>query len=66
MLLEISFEYKLTGHSDSKNLREKLGKKLGIGYSNGKQLLSKLNRYDINMEEFIKAMEEIRADENEK
>ena len=49
----------LVGHSNSKFIREKLGEKLGIGYSNGKQLLSKLNNYGISREEFEKAMEEI-------
>lgn len=56
---EILLEYKLTGHKDSKILREKLGKILGIGYSNGKQLLSKLNRYDITMEEFLDAVKSL-------
>lgn len=56
---EILFKYKLTGYSNSKALREELGKKLGIGYSNGKQLLSKLNRFNISMEEFLKAAEEL-------
>lgn len=56
---EMLFEYKLIGHSNSAFLREKLGEKLGIGYSNGKQLLSKLNRYNITMEEFQKAIDEM-------
>lgn len=56
---EILLEYRLTGYPDSKTLREKLGKKLGLGYSNGKQLLSKLNRYGITMEEFQEAMKNI-------
>ena len=56
---ELLFKHQLTGHSNSKTLREQLGKKLGIGYSNGKQLLSKLNRYNITVEEFEKAMKEI-------
>ncbi len=43
----------LVGREDSKNKREELGKKLHIGYSNGKQLLSKLNRYGITREEFF-------------
>lgn len=56
---EILIEHRLTGYPDSKTLREKLGKVLGIGYSNGKQLLSKLNRYDISMEEFLEAVKKI-------
>lgn len=57
--IEDLFEYHLTGHSNSKELRERLGEKLRLGYSNGKQLLSKLNHYGITMEEFEKAMDEI-------
>lgn len=49
----------LTGGDDSKEKREKLGKLLSIGYSNGKQLLSKLNRYNISREEFEVAIKKI-------
>ncbi len=56
---ELLFEYHLIGHSNSAVLREKLGAELGLGYSNGKQLLSKLNRYNITMKEFQKALENI-------
>ena len=49
--------FRLTGHNNSKNLREELGEKLGIGYSNGKQLLAKLNHYGITREEFLLAIE---------
>lgn len=49
-------ENNLTGHKNSKFYREKLGEKLGIGYSNGKQLLSKLNNYGITREEFENAV----------
>lgn len=52
-------ELGLVGHEDSKTKRENLGKALGIGYSNGKQLLSKLNRYGITREEFDKAVKTI-------
>lgn len=57
--IEDLLEYHLTGFFNSKMLREKLGEKLGIGYSNGKQLLVKLNHYGISMEEFEKSMDEI-------
>ncbi|MBC2855677.1 MAG: ribonuclease M5 [Cetobacterium sp.] len=50
----------LVGRDESTNLREKLGGVLGIGYANGKQFLSKLNRYGIKVEDFEKAMKEIR------
>lgn len=41
-----------TGREDSSKRREILGGLLGLGYSNAKQLLSKLNRYGITREEF--------------
>lgn len=56
---EILFEYGLIGKDNSFELREKLGSELGIGYSNGKQLLSKLNRYKISFEEFEEAYKKI-------
>lgn len=46
----------LTGGESAKLKREKLGKELSIGYSNAKQLLSKLNRYNISREEFQAAL----------
>lgn len=56
---EILFEYGLVGQKNSFDLREKLGNELGIGYSNGKQLLSKLNKYKISFEEFEEAYSKI-------
>ncbi|MBS9776258.1 MAG: ribonuclease M5 [Fusobacterium sp.] len=50
----------LIGKENSFELREKLGTELGIGYSNGKQFLSKLNKYNISMEEFKEAYEKIK------
>lgn len=46
----------LVGGSEASERREKVGGKLGIGYSNGKQFLSKLNRYGISKEEFEEAL----------
>ena len=39
--------------------RAELGSELGIGYSNAKQFMAKLNRYGISLEEFKKAYEKI-------
>lgn len=50
---------RLSGSIESKELREKLGSILGIGYSNAKQFLSKLNRYGISRDEFENAIKEI-------
>ena len=54
--------FKLTGDVSSKERRLKLGKKLGIGYGNANQMLSRLNNYCITKEEFIKAINEIEED----
>lgn len=50
-------KYNLTGNIKSKFIREKLGKSLGIGYSNSAQLLNKLNNYGITREEFLHAID---------
>ena len=49
----------LVGSGDASVRREKVGGKLGIGYSNGKQFLSRLNRYGIYKEEFEEALKSI-------
>ncbi len=49
----------LIGSSDSKERREQLGKILGIGYGNGKQLLNKLNAYGITREQFYQAIKKL-------
>lgn len=51
-------EHRLVGSDEASERREKVGGNLGIGYSNGKQFLSRLNRYGITKEEFIRALEE--------
>ena len=49
------YELGLIGSEGSKTLRIKLGKKLGIGYMNSKQLLKRLHMFGIKKEEVIKA-----------
>ena len=49
----------LTGGESSRMKREKLGEILGIGYSNGKQLLNRLNNFGVTREEFLEAIERI-------
>jgi len=49
----------LAGGPGSKEKREKLGEILGIGYTNGKQLLNRLNHLGVSRDEFIEAMERI-------
>lgn len=57
--MEDMFFFKLTGYPDSGKRRERLGKKLGIGYGNAVQFLSRLNNYGITEEEFSNAINEI-------
>lgn len=52
----------LSGSDSSSVRRGKLGEMLGIGYSNAKGLLNRLNNLGITREEFIKAMERIEED----
>ena len=49
----------LTGGESSRMKREQLGEILGIGYSNGKQLLNRLNNFGVTREEFLEAIERI-------
>lgn len=52
-------EYGLSGIEDSVKMRRNMGKILGIGYTNAKQFLNRLNRYGITRQEFEKAFESI-------
>lgn len=52
-------EYGLVGGGTSKLLREQLGERLKIGYTNGKQLYKRLTMFQITRDEFIDAMENI-------
>ncbi len=49
----------LMGQADSALRRNKLGAELGIGYSNGKQFLYRLNHYGITRDEFNQALRRI-------
>lgn len=53
------FLHKLIGISDSTKRRSELGRILGIGYCNAKQLLNRLNNYGITREEFNEALRRI-------
>jgi len=48
----------LIGTSQAKELREKVGAILGIGYGNGNAMVKKLNSFGISREAFEKAVEE--------
>jgi ribonuclease M5 len=49
----------LAGGPNSAEKREKIGTALGIGYSNSKQFLNRLNNFGITREEFEKALERV-------
>ncbi|MBV4416337.1 ribonuclease M5 [Clostridium tyrobutyricum] len=52
--------FELTGDKKAKCRRDKLGKRLGIGYANAAQFLNRLNNYGITKEEFKKALNELK------
>ncbi|MBF0715496.1 ribonuclease M5 [Gemelliphila palaticanis] len=52
----------LIGTPESKILREQLCEKLNIEYSNGKQLVNKLNMYNISEELLLKTLEKIKEE----
>jgi len=56
-------DFGLIGGTDSRARREKLGIKLRIGYTNGKQLYNRLNMFQIDKDSFIEAMQEIAQEE---
>lgn len=53
----------LNGMPNSREKREKIGNYLGIGYSNSKQFLNRLNNFGITREELIKALEVVDLNE---
>ena len=56
----------LTGQQNSKRRRERLGQILGIGYGNGKQLVHRLNMFQVTVDQFTAAVKEIdQEEENE-
>lgn len=50
-------DYGLSGCRDAADRRSKVGKALGIGYTNAKQFLNRLNNYGITREEFDRAVD---------
>lgn len=54
------FKYGLEGLPNAALVRAMVGKTLGIGYTNGKQFLRRLNNYGITKEEFLEAIAKIK------
>lgn len=61
--MEDLFTAGLVGSKQASNYRLALGRKLGIGDTNAKQCLHRLNRFGISRELFLRAMEEVRDGE---
>ena len=57
------YDYRFVGDPLARKRREKLGKLLRIGYTNGKQLHKRLRMFQISKEEFVKAAERIDQEE---
>ncbi|WP_251575510.1 ribonuclease M5 [Limosilactobacillus agrestimuris] len=53
----------LTGRTNSRHRRERLGQLLGIGYGNGKQLLKRLNMFQIRRDDFENAVQQLDQEE---
>ncbi len=56
---EDMLEFGLVGTAGAAERRDKLGKRLGIGYGNSKVFLNRLNQYGIQRDEFTAAVEEL-------
>lgn len=56
--------YGLSGNPNSKELREILGERLGIGYGNAKAFLTKLNSFGIKRRDLEEMIEEINNESN--
>lgn len=54
-------ELELVGNAQSKKLRELLCEELNIGYSNAKQLLNRLNMYNISKEKLLETIKKIKG-----
>ncbi|OLN34078.1 ribonuclease M5 [Desulfosporosinus metallidurans] len=61
--MEDLFTAGIVGSKQASNYRLALGRKLGIGDTNAKQCLHRLNRFGISRELFFQAMEEVRDGE---
>ncbi len=52
--------YGLAGADDSRFVRDKVGRKLGIGYGNAKAFLKRLNNYGISREELERCISAVK------
>ncbi len=52
-------KYGLTADPEAADRRDRLGKRLGIGYGNSKAFLNRLNRFGVTRDEFLKQLREL-------
>ena len=57
------YEAGLTGRSNSAQLRQLVGGKLGIGYGNARGFLKKLNQFGVSREDFEQCVKELLEEE---
>lgn len=57
------YEFGLTGSADSKTMRRKVGKLLGIGYTNSKQFLNRLNIYGVSFDELSDVYKKLKCND---
>jgi ribonuclease M5 len=63
ILLSDIMTARLIGHPDSKKRRDRLGDLLQIGYTNGKQLQKRLKMFQIEVEQFKTAIDQLDQEE---
>ncbi|HLG27234.1 MAG TPA: ribonuclease M5 [Paenisporosarcina sp.] len=61
--LHILMKSQLIGHPDAKMRRNRLGELLQIGYTNGKQLQKRLTMFQIEIEQFEKALAQLEQED---
>lgn len=61
--LDVLQELGFTAGKHAKDLREKVGEKLGIGYTNAKQFQKRLQMFAISLEELQQALQQIKKED---
>lgn len=52
-------QHRLTADPEAADRRDRLGKRLGIGYGNSKAFLNRLNRFGVTRDEFLRHLREL-------
>ncbi|MDY0276611.1 MAG: ribonuclease M5 [Acholeplasma sp.] len=59
LTMDFLYEKKLIGHINSRELRNKVSKKLKIGHVNGKTMLNRLKKFNISIKDLAKVLDEL-------